>query len=100
MIGFFTSYTAPIFLRITHGRNKLAPGSFTLGHWAALVGVIAVTWVSFIVVMLSFPPGQDPTAQEMSKSHIVLGTLRLFSNVIRDYSMVIVIGVFIFEVAS
>ena len=79
MIGLYTSYAAPIFLRITSGRDKLVPGPFSLGHWATPVGAIAVAWVSFIVVMLFFPPGQKPTAQAMSRSHIILGTIWLLT---------------------
>lgn len=67
VIGLYTSYAAPIFLRITSGRNKFIPGPFNLGGWAVPVGTIAVAWVSFIVVLLFFPPGQAPTAQEMSE---------------------------------
>jgi ABC-type microcin C transport system permease subunit YejB len=103
VIGLYTSYAAPIFLRITpiiHGRDELAPDPFSLGRWAAPVGVIAVAWVSFIVVMLFLPPGQDTAAEEVSKLHIVLRTLRLFRNVIQDYLVAIIVGVFIFASAS
>ncbi|KAF8159275.1 amino acid transporter [Crassisporium funariophilum] len=82
VIGLYTSYATPIFLRITSGRDKLVPGPFSLGRWAIPVGAIAVAWVSFIVVMLFFPPGQTTTVQEM------------------NYSVVIIMGVFIFASAS
>jgi hypothetical protein len=100
VIGLYTSYAAPIFLRITYGRDKLSPGPFSLGRWATPVGAIAVAWVSFIVIMLFFPPGQKPTPQTMSRSHIILRTIRLLNNVIQDYSVVIILGVFIFASAS
>ena len=100
MIGLYTSYAAPIFLRITYGRDKLVPGPFTLGRWATPVGAIAVAWVSFIVVMLFFPPGQDPTPQDMSMLHVIFGTIRLLTNVPQDYSVVIIMGVFIFASLS
>lgn len=83
MIGLYTSYAAPIFLRITYGKDRLAPGPFSLGRWATPVGAIAVAWVSFIVVMLFFPPGQNPTAEEMSRSLVILGTIRLLNNFIK-----------------
>lgn len=82
VIGLYTSYAAPIFLRITSGRNKLIPGPFSLGRWAVPVGTIAVAWVSYIVVLLFFPPGQTTTTQTM------------------NYSVVIIVGVFIFASAS
>ena len=67
VIGLYTSYAAPIFLRITSGRDKLVPGPFSLGRWAVPIGAIAVSWVSFIVVMLLFPPGQTTDAEDMSE---------------------------------
>jgi amino acid transporter len=57
VIGLYTSYAAPIFLRITSGRSRFNPGPFSLGRWAVPIGTIAVAWVSFIVVLLFFPPG-------------------------------------------
>lgn len=74
VIGLYTSYAAPIFLRITSGRDKLKPGPFTLGRWAVPVGAIAVAWVAFIVVVLFFPPGQTINAQEMSMCINVIST--------------------------
>ncbi|KAJ7065321.1 amino acid transporter [Mycena amicta] len=80
VIGLYTSYAAPIFLRITSGRNKLDPGSFTLGRWAVPIGIVAVSWVTFIVVVLLFPPGETPD--------------------VKNYSVLIVMSVFIFASLS
>ncbi|KAJ8494386.1 hypothetical protein ONZ45_g13253 [Pleurotus djamor] len=78
VIGLYTSYAAPIFLRITSGRHKLVPGPFSLGRWAVPVGAIAVSWVTFMVIMLVFPGGSITSADTM------------------NYSVVIVMAVFIF----
>jgi len=67
VIGLYTSYVAPIFLRITSGRDKLVPGPFTLGRWYTPIGMISVAWVIFIVVLLLFPPGQAVGSKTMSK---------------------------------
>ncbi|KAF4610823.1 hypothetical protein D9613_007275 [Agrocybe pediades] len=80
VIGLYTSYTAPIFLRITSGRDKLVPGPFSLGRWAVPIGAIAVSWVSFIVVMLFFPPGQTTTPQEMNYSVVIIMAVFIFSS--------------------
>lgn len=66
VIGLYVSYATPIFLRITSGRNKLVPGPFNLGRWFMPIGIIAVAWVTFIVILLVFPPSQTATAQGMS----------------------------------
>ena len=67
VIGLYTSYSAPIFLRITSGRNKLKPGPFSLGKWYMPLGIIAVAWVQFVTVLLLFPGGSNPPADEMSE---------------------------------
>lgn len=67
VIGLYTSYAVPIFLRITSGRNRMDPGPFHLGRWSVPVGTIAVAWVIFIITMLFFPPGETTTAEEMSR---------------------------------
>lgn len=67
VIGLYTSYATPIFLRITSGRNKLVPGPFSLGKWYLPVGIVAVSWVAFIIILLLFPGGSNPSAADMSE---------------------------------
>lgn len=67
VIGLYTSYATPIFLRITSGRDTFVPGSFSLGRWITPIGAIAVAWVAFINVLLMFPTGLPTTASNMSK---------------------------------
>ena len=66
VIGLYTSYATPILLRITSGRNKFTPGPFSLGRWGIPLGYISVAWVSFIIVLLMFPPSQSVDAEDMS----------------------------------
>ena len=68
VIGLYTSYIVPIFLRITSGRDRLVPGPFSLGKWYMPIGIVAVSWVTFITVLLVFPPESNPTADTMSES--------------------------------
>lgn len=82
VIGLYVSYATPIFLRITSGRDKLVPGPFSLGRWYMPIGIIAVAWVLFIVVLLVFPPTQTTTAVGM------------------NYAVVIIMGVFFFASIS
>ncbi|KAI0677734.1 amino acid transporter [Trametes maxima] len=82
VIGLYLSYIVPIFLRITSGRTKLKPGPFTLGKWYLPIGVVAVCWVAFIVVILCFPPEIHPSAATM------------------NYTVVIIMAVFVFAAIS
>ncbi|KAF8652589.1 hypothetical protein AX16_004310 [Volvariella volvacea WC 439] len=83
VIGLYTSYAAPIFLRITSGRDKLVPGPFHLGRWSTIIGAIAVSWVTFIVILLLFPAAQ--TVHDSDEM---------------NYAVVLVMGVFLFASAS
>ena len=67
VIGLYTSYVTPIFLRITSGRKMFVPGPFSLGRWTVPLGTIAVAWVAFIIVLLVFPSAQTVDAEDMSK---------------------------------
>jgi len=71
VIGLYTSYAAPIFLRITSGRSTFIPGPFSLGRWAVPVGTIAVAWVAYIVVLLFFPSraNDDCSRNELFGGH-------------------------------
>ncbi|KAN0088292.1 Amino acid/polyamine transporter I [Tylopilus felleus] len=82
VIGLYVSYSTPIFLRITSGRNALSPGFFSLGRWYLPIGIVAVSWVAFIVVLLFFPSSQTTSAPGM------------------NYAVVIIMGVFIFASVS
>ncbi|KAJ7708712.1 amino acid transporter [Mycena rosella] len=81
VIGLYTSYAAPIFLRITSGRDKFEPGPFNLGRWSIPIGIIAVSWVSFVTTMLVFPPGQAPTPQTMNYAVLIVMAVFIFATV-------------------
>ncbi|KAH9833890.1 amino acid transporter [Rhodofomes roseus] len=81
VIGLYTSYVTPIFLRITSGRNRLVPGPFTLGKWYLPVGTIACAWVAFIIVLLLFPPESNPTADTMNYAVIIIMAVFIFASV-------------------
>ena len=72
VIGLYTSYATPIFLRITSGRDKFVPGSFSLGRWCVPIGAIAVAWVAFINVLLMFPTVEPVTATNMSEFFLLI----------------------------
>lgn len=81
VIGLYTSYVTPIFLRITSGRDKLVPGPFSLGKWYMPIGIVAVSWVSFITVLLLFPPEAHPAADEMNYAVVIVMAVFLFASI-------------------
>ncbi|THH18199.1 hypothetical protein EW146_g2734 [Bondarzewia mesenterica] len=80
VIGLYTSYATPIFLRVTSGRNRLVPGPFNLGKWYMPLGIISVAWVAFIVVLLMFPPGQTTTAVDMNYAVVLIMAVFFFAS--------------------
>ncbi|KAJ7849970.1 amino acid transporter [Mycena olivaceomarginata] len=79
VIGLYTSYSAPIFLRITSGRPTFEPGPFSLGRWSTPIGAVAVSWVTFVTIMLLFPPGQETTADSMNYAVLIVGSVFIFA---------------------
>jgi len=79
VIGLCTSYATPIFLRITSGRDKFVPGSFTLGRWYLPIGAIAVAWVAFINVLLVFPTVRPTTAQNMNYAVVIIMSVFIYA---------------------
>ncbi|KAJ3557265.1 hypothetical protein NP233_g11789 [Leucocoprinus birnbaumii] len=83
VVGLYTSYAIPIFLRITWGHKTFKPGPFNLGRWSRPIGAIAVSWSFFAGLVLLFP----------QKQHIQ-------SPNDMNYAFVIVLGVFVLSLLS
>ncbi|CAL1699917.1 unnamed protein product [Somion occarium] len=81
VIGLYTSYVTPIFLRITSGRKTFVPGSFSLGRWYFPIGVISVSWVTFIVVLLLFPPASSVDSESMNYAVVIVMAVFLFASI-------------------
>ncbi len=76
VIGLYSSYMLPIFLRLLPaGRARFRPGPFTLGKAGFPLGVVSVAWVTFIIVILFFPADPDPNAESMSYAVVVYGAM-------------------------
>jgi hypothetical protein len=79
------------------------PGPFSLGKWYLPIGIIAVSWVTFIVVLLLFPGGANPSAADMSECHssstpAPSEEISVYRTI--DYAVVLVMAVFIFASIS
>ncbi|KAK7696095.1 hypothetical protein QCA50_000738 [Cerrena zonata] len=81
VIGLYTSYVTPIFLRITSGRKNFVPGPFSLGKWYMPIGIVSVSWVSFIVVLLLFPPGSTVGPETMNYAVVIVMAVFLFASI-------------------
>ncbi|KAF8833994.1 amino acid transporter [Paxillus ammoniavirescens] len=80
VIGLYVSYVTPIYYRITSGKDKFKPGPFHLGRWSRLIGTTAVVWVAFMVVMLLFPFTQTANSQTMNYSVVIVMAVFIFSS--------------------
>ena len=64
------SYIAVILAhRVYEKRVKFIPGPYTLGKWGKPINTVAICWVSFISVVLFFPPVKPVTAENMCVFH-------------------------------
>jgi hypothetical protein len=76
------SYIAVIIAhRWYEDRVKFHAGPYTMGAWSKPVNAVAVTWVSFISVVLFFPTVNPVTASNMNYAVCVAGFIGLFSTV-------------------
>ena len=74
------SYIAVIIAHLVYEhRVKFIDGPYTLGRWRKPINIIAITWVSFISVVLFFPPSKPVTAINMNYAICVAGFIALFS---------------------
>ncbi|KAI0075968.1 APC amino acid permease [Panus rudis PR-1116 ss-1] len=70
--GQYLAYSLPIGSRFFGGQTW-EPGPFTLGWLGKPVAFIALAWMLFSVVVLSFPTTPTPTAQDMNYTVVVYG---------------------------
>ncbi|KAI0324642.1 APC amino acid permease [Cubamyces sp. BRFM 1775] len=70
LAGQYTAFIIPMTSRFLGGK-KWVPGPFTLGKFGLPVTVIAVTWMTFSLVILAFPARPAPTAESMNYMVVV-----------------------------
>ncbi|OCH88531.1 amino acid transporter [Obba rivulosa] len=68
----YFAFIIPIGSRFLGGAEWI-PGPFSLGRWGLPVGVIAIAWMVFSVVIFTFPATPDPTTSSMNWMVVVLG---------------------------
>ncbi|OBZ78504.1 putative amino-acid permease C11D3.08c [Grifola frondosa] len=70
--GQYTAFIIPIACRFAGGK-KWSPGPFTLGRWGLPVALVAISWMTFSIIILAFPTSPMPGAPEMNYMIVVLG---------------------------
>ncbi|KIX10673.1 uncharacterized protein Z518_01757 [Rhinocladiella mackenziei CBS 650.93] len=74
-IAQYTSFTAPIALKLFFDKGRFKPGPWSLGRWSSPLGAIACAWWCLIVPALCFPAvkGKDLTPKTMNWTCLIYG---------------------------
>jgi len=78
VIGLYIAYVVPIFLRLAAG-DRFTPGPWRLGRWSRPIGIVAVLWVVFIVVLFLLPQASPITATNFNYAPVAVGVVLLFA---------------------
>ncbi|TBU42324.1 APC amino acid permease [Dichomitus squalens] len=70
--GQYTAFSIPVMCRFLGGR-EWKPGPFTLGRAGVPVGIVAVAWMIFAIVIFAFPSAPGPDAEGMNYMPVVYG---------------------------
>jgi amino acid transporter len=76
VIGLFTAYAIPIFLRLRLGAG-FVPGPFTLGRWSRPVGRIVIGWISIETVLFVLPEAAPVTLHNFNYASVAVGIVLL-----------------------
>lgn len=71
--GLYTSYLIPVLLRVTVSRISFKSAEFNLGKYSVPMGIVAVTWATFMIIVLCLPQDAPITINNMNYSPIALG---------------------------
>jgi amino acid permease (GABA permease) len=77
-IGLYIAYVLPTVLRRIQGKNW-EPGSWNLGRWSAVVGVVGITWVAIISILFMLPQYSPINRDTFNYAPIAVGVVLLFS---------------------
>ncbi|KAJ1307290.1 hypothetical protein OPQ81_001400 [Rhizoctonia solani] len=79
VIGLYIAYTIPIGARFFFNEGNFKPGPFTLGSFGFPIAIIAITFMSFITVVLLFPSRPAPGVSDMNYAIVVMGAFMIGS---------------------
>lgn len=74
------SYVAVLAARLYYEKQlPVKKGPFSLGRWQKPINIMAIVWVSFISVILFFPPSYPVTALNMNYALAIAAFIALFA---------------------
>ncbi|WVR04519.1 hypothetical protein IAU60_001523 [Kwoniella sp. DSM 27419] len=79
ILGPYVAYAIPIGSKLLWGRDTFVPGPWYLGRFSRICGIIAVTWMTFAIVLFSFPADVNPDAGSMNYACLVAGGVWIFA---------------------
>jgi amino acid permease (GABA permease) len=78
-IGLYIAYIIPVWLRLRAG-ERFEHGPWHLGRWSRPIGIVAVVWVVFIVILFMLPQlGPAITPLNFNYAVVAVGFVVLFS---------------------
>jgi amino acid permease (GABA permease) len=77
-IGLYIAYIIPVWLRLRAG-ERFQRGPWHLGAWSKPIGIVAVAWVVFIVILFMLPQVSPITALSFNYAVVAVGIVVLFS---------------------
>ena len=80
VIGLFTAYAIPIFLRLRAG-DEFTPGPFSLGRYSAVIGRIAIGWIVFETVLFVLPETAPVTWHNLNYAGITVAVVLLLATI-------------------
>ncbi|GAB1521706.1 hypothetical protein RhiTH_004803 [Rhizoctonia solani] len=79
VIGLYIAYIIPIGARFVFKQDKFRPGPFTLGPFGLPVATIAITFMTFVTIILLFPSRPTPGFSDMNYATVVMGAVMIGS---------------------
>jgi amino acid transporter len=80
VIGLFTAYAIPIFLRL-RARDEFRPGPFNLGKYSKVIGRVAIGWIVFETILFVSPEAAPVTWGNLNYAGIAVGVVLLTATV-------------------
>ncbi|KAI0818650.1 amino acid/polyamine transporter I [Irpex lacteus] len=74
-------HTLHLFSENHFGTEQARTGPFSLGKWYLPIGIVAVSWVAFIIILLLFPGGSNPSAADMNYAVVLVASVFIFASI-------------------